>query len=388
MGKWKKILLNEATQLQKGQQVNRSSLDTTGDYYVLNGGTQPSGYLPIFNTKENTISISEGGNSCGYVQYNIEKFWSGGHNYTLKNINPLLQDKYLYYYLKYREPIIMSMRVGSGLPNIQKKDINKFPILFPQNIKEQEKIAEILGEVDKAIDSTNKLIDKYNLIKEGMLQDLLTNGIDENGKIRSEATHKYKDSPLGRIPVEWEIEKLRTFSEINMGQSPNGDTINDKAEGMPFLQGNADFSDLYPKAIYWCNNPIKKTNIGDLLVSVRAPVGAINISNKIYCIGRGLCAIKFKCDKDFGRFLFTNNLYQLIIKSQGSTFLAVSKADIQNILTAKPISITEQKLIAEKLMSIEKVITVGKEHFKKLQVQKQALMQDLLTNKVSVDCLL
>ena len=73
---------------------------------------------------------------------------------------------------------------------------------------EQSKIAEILSTVDQAIDQTEALIAKQQRIKTGLMQDLLTRGIDENGNLRSEETHEFKDSPLGRIPVEWEVKTI------------------------------------------------------------------------------------------------------------------------------------------------------------------------------------
>lgn len=185
MSEWVKKQLSQLALLSKGQQMAKIHLEKEGDYYVLNGGQNPSGYLNKWNTEADTISISEGGNSCGYVAYNSTRFWSGGHNYALKNLSKEICLLYLYEYLKFKEPDIMRLRVGSGLPNIQKKELSKVQIQFSTNKQEQEKIAEILTTIDIAIDKTTAIIEKYKAIKEGLLQDLLTNGIDENGNIRS-----------------------------------------------------------------------------------------------------------------------------------------------------------------------------------------------------------
>ena len=80
---WEQRKLTDIASIQKGEQINKSVLLDEGNYYVLNGGMTPSGYTNSYNTNENTISISEGGNSCGFIALNTEKFWSGGHNYTL-----------------------------------------------------------------------------------------------------------------------------------------------------------------------------------------------------------------------------------------------------------------------------------------------------------------
>ena len=116
----------------------------------MNGGITPSGYYSRYNSVADTISVSEGGNSCGYVQYNTECFWSGGHCYTLIDVNQSISKCYLYHYLKYKEKEIMALRIGSGLPNIQKKDLSKFPILILP-LSEQQRIANLLQLITEKI---------------------------------------------------------------------------------------------------------------------------------------------------------------------------------------------------------------------------------------------
>ena len=134
--------LSELAEITKGQQVNGNQLSENGKYYVMNGGIMPSGYYDDYNTEAGTISISEGGNSCGYVQYNKSKFWSGGHCYTL-HIKPTarISTLFLFHFLKWKEEDIMALRIGSGLPNIQKKDLYKVRIIVPTFDKQQQLIA-------------------------------------------------------------------------------------------------------------------------------------------------------------------------------------------------------------------------------------------------------
>ena len=139
----KYMYLGDLCDIKKGTQINKSALSNKGPYYVMNGGIVPSGYYDLYNTNANTISISEGGNSCGYVQYNYTPFWSGGHCYTLENISPEVDCRYLFHYLKANELEIMSLRIGSGLPNIQKKDLSLFRIPLP-TWKNQKTVARSL----------------------------------------------------------------------------------------------------------------------------------------------------------------------------------------------------------------------------------------------------
>ena len=122
--------LSELVNIEKGKQLNADTLSETGDYYVMNGGITPSGYYSEYNVPAGAISISEGGNSCGYVQFNEKPFWIGGHCYSLQCRTNLVDYKYIYYYLKTKEADVMALRIGSGLPNIQKKDIEKFGNAF------------------------------------------------------------------------------------------------------------------------------------------------------------------------------------------------------------------------------------------------------------------
>jgi len=157
--------------IKKGEQINASKLSETGIYYVMNGGILPSGYHSEYNSDAEIISISEGGNSCGYVQYNHTKFWSGGHCYTLNNIDKIIKNKYLYYYLKANENKIMALRVGSGLPNIQKSTLEKFEVKTP-DLYEQEKVVLALGSLSTKITVESKLLEQYKIQKKHLLQNL------------------------------------------------------------------------------------------------------------------------------------------------------------------------------------------------------------------------
>lgn len=165
------VSLSEACTIQKGKQVNGEYLSETGRYYVMNGGIEPSGYYDKCNTPADTISISEGGNSCGYIQYNREAFWSSGHCYTLNNINPDVCKLYLYHYLKSQESAIMKLRIGTGLPNIQKKDLEKFNILLP-TVAKQERISTFLTAIESKIMNEEMFLSHFHEEKQYLLRHM------------------------------------------------------------------------------------------------------------------------------------------------------------------------------------------------------------------------
>lgn len=169
---WIDTKINKIAKIKKGEQVNKEILSTEEKYPVINGGVTPSGYLDRYNTKANTITISEGGNSCGYVNLMTIPFWSGGHCYTL-DVNNGINILFIYQLLKHKEKHIMSLRVGSGLPNIQIKDIGNFKIRIPSN-NEQTAIAQVLTAADREIKLAQQKLELLRQQKRGLMQQLLT----------------------------------------------------------------------------------------------------------------------------------------------------------------------------------------------------------------------
>ena len=160
--------LGNIVEIRKGKQINGSELLDDGEYPVMNGGITPSGFLNEYNTPPGTISISEGGNSCGYVQFNATPIWSGGHCYTLHLICGDIDYRYLYHFLKHSESEIMKLRIGSGLPNIQKKDLSKFPITsYP--ISNQMKISKTLDVMEARILNGEFMLQSYAKLKAYLL---------------------------------------------------------------------------------------------------------------------------------------------------------------------------------------------------------------------------
>ena len=151
------ITLSEICDIVKGEQINGELLSEHGKYYVMNGGTDPSGYYDNYNVGAYTISISEGGNSCGYVQFNKCPFWCGGHCYSIQNTADNINNLYLYHYLKTEEKAIMKLRIGSGLPNIQKKDLATFKIKLPTS-KQQKAISDILSLLEQKAEIEEQIL--------------------------------------------------------------------------------------------------------------------------------------------------------------------------------------------------------------------------------------
>jgi len=144
----------------------------------------------------------------------------------------------------------------------------------------------------------------------------------------------YKDSGIewiGDIPSHWKVGRLKHYNEVLMGQSPNSEDYSDDPNSLPFLQGNAEFGKYNPSPTIYCDAANKTTIENDVLISVRAPVGAINVSDRAYGIGRGLAAVREQEKFKYNYYFLQISKKYLDSLSTGSTFTAVSIDDLKNI---------------------------------------------------------
>ncbi|WP_338130179.1 restriction endonuclease subunit S [Ferrimicrobium acidiphilum] len=148
---------------------------------------------------------------------------------------------------------------------------------------------------------------------------------------------------IGDVPEGWEISRLKHVTSVEMGQSPPSDSYHQDGTGTSFLQGCADFGEIYPNAVNSTTQPRKYAHVGDILFSVRAPVGAMNVSDKVYAIGRGLCAIQ--ANNPFLWWVLTAQRLQLQAVSTGSTYDAVSVEQVRGLVIMSP-PLLEQQAIA------------------------------------------
>ena len=158
---------------------------------------------------------------------------------------------------------------------------------------------------------------------------------------------------MSDLPENWIEVPLPEISIIEMGQSPDSSTYNDQGKGLPFFQGKAEFGKLYPTVRKWCSQPKKIAEAGDILLSVRAPVGPTNLALEKCCIGRGLAAIRAKehLNQKYLLHYFRNIEPWLTQQGTGSTFTAISGGFIRELqIPLAPLN--EQKRIAEKLDSL------------------------------------
>lgn len=253
---------------------------------------------------------------------------------------------------------------------INKSVVEKMPLDLPP-MREQKRIAQILATWDKAITITEQLLANSQHQKKTLMQRLLT------------GTERF----LG-FSGEPKRTFLATIAKITMGSSPKSEAYNDRTEGLPLLQGNADIRNRLSAPRTYTSQVTKQCYPGDILLSVRAPVGEVSRSIHHACIGRGIAAIKANVGVD------QELLYQWLLNfelkwlrlSQGSTFESVNSDDIKNITINLP-DLKEQQKIAAVLAASDAEVDNIEKILARLKAEKNALMQQLLTGKrrVKVD---
>jgi type I restriction enzyme S subunit len=256
---------------------------------------------------------------------------------------------------------------------IYTKDLLKLKLAIP-SIQEQQKIATFLTGVDKKITQLQEKKTHLEQYKKGAMQQLFSQEVRFKP---TDVTARHEAVSQNEYP-DWEEKKLGSVSMIIMGQSPSSSSYNSNANGTYLVQGNADIKDRITNPRNWTTEPTKLCEIGDLILTVRAPVGAIAKSIHNACIGRGVCAIKnnYKSNIEF--------LYQYLLSyedkwirlEQGSTFTAVNRRDINSIKINLP-SIIEQTKIANFLSAIDAKIQLVHTQLKNTQQFKKGLLQQM-----------
>lgn len=172
---------------------------------------------------------------------------------------------------------------------------------------------------------------------------------------------------------------LPEVTTIVMGQSPPGSTYNERGEGLPFFQGKAEFGTVSPSPKKWCTEPMRLAETGDILLSVRAPVGPTNLAVERCCIGRGLAAIRAdaaRLDPTYLRFFLRYSEPRLANMGQGSTFAAIGRAEIASLRIPLPL-LHEQRRIVDLLSRAEGILRLRREAQAKAQAIIPALFLDL-----------
>lgn len=346
------------------------AITTVGDFVPFQYGKgltelnrNPAGKVPVYGsngvvgfhdkplTNGATIIIGRKG-TVGAVHYSSEPCWPIDTTFYFSGTDPDLV-RYRYFVLKSLG--LDDMNSDSAVPGLNREAAHSLQIHIISE-DEQRSIVHILGSLDDKIELNRRM----NQTLENVARTIYKSWFIDYDPVRAKSNdeshrsicrrlgltpdllglfpNRFQDSAISEIPEGWGIGNIDEEFEIIMGQSPPGETYNGSGEGLPFYQGSSDFGFRYPKRRIYCTSPTRFAKAGDTLVSVRAPVGDINMAAEDCGIGRGIAAIRH-------RFSGTAYTYYSILaqghmfarfEAEGTVFGSITKKDFHNLLCIVP----------------------------------------------------
>ena len=272
-----------------------------------------------------------------------------------------LDNFFLYYWLQSAKPEFERIANGSTILTIGLPYFRELKVPHPP-LPEQRAIATALSDVDGLLGALDRLIAKKRDLKQAAMQQLLT------GQTR-----------LPGFKGEWVVKRLGDVAEIVMGQSPSSSNYNTHGAGLPLIQGNADIKDRRTIKRIFTTQMTKRGRSGDILMSVRAPVGEISRAGFDVCLGRGVCAIRYDNDFMYHCLIYMEPTWAKL--SKGSTFDSVNSADVKALELKLPIEPAEQTAIASVLSEMDADLAGLEQRRDKTRALKQGMMQELLTGR-------
>lgn len=394
--------LPEGPYLVTGTDFYRGRIRWDTCYHVSDARFAEAGYIHIRNgdllvTKDGTIG------KVAYVEECPEKAVLNSGIFVLRCHDGSYDHRYMFYILQsdYFKEFLDDNLAGSTIQHLYQYIFENFKFPVPRKA-EQIKIAQILSTIDSAIEQTEALIAKQQRVKAGLMQDLLTRGIDKHGHLRTEQTHKFKDSPLGRIPEEWEIVKVDDIAEyVGSGITPRGGESVYETNGVLFIRSqNVQFGGLelhdaafIPKQIHLLMQR-SEVHENDVLLNItgasigrccRMPKISIRSNvNQHVCIVRlhdvteaksGLLAAIF--ESDIGQ-------HQITRLNAGGNREGLNYQQVRNFLVPWSKNPGEFHTLNEVMKSIVDKIHQQQLSLEKLYAIKTGLMRNLLTGERGV----
>jgi len=314
--------------------------------------------------KKGDILISAAGTIGETVIYDGKPAYFQDSNIVwIDNDETKILNSFLYYFYQTKPWLTTN---GSTIKRIYNDNLRSIEITYPESLQDQQKIAAVLSALDAKIELNARI----NAELEQVAKTLYDYWFVQFAPHKSAGRGMVWNEELKReIPLGWEVVELSDIANITMGQSPPGESYNEDGEGMIFFQGCTDFGNRFPSVRQFTTQPTRFAKAGDILLSVRAPVGTINIAKEDCCIGRGLAALNSKDNANTYLFEVMRNLKQVFERRNvnGTTFGSITKDDLFSLKVLKP-----SKDILEQY---QKVIQPTFEQQNTLELESQTLRE-------------
>jgi type I restriction enzyme S subunit len=343
------------------------------------------------------VRVSDGATILLWDGSNAGEFFKAKEGIVASTMARITPDEHFYpafffHLLKHAERILKNQTNGTGIPHVDKEILENISAFCPGD-SQQRKIAEVLDTLDTAIHQTEAIVEKLKQVKQGLLHDLLTRGVDANGELRpsyEQAPELYQDSPLGWIPKAWDVKPLGASIVLISGQHIATDLCNAAGKGVPYFTGPTDFIGATTVVTSYTTRPQVMCEVGDLLITVKGSgCGKVAVAGVRACISRQLMAIRVaEKTRSYWVAVFQSLQGQFNRMATGGNIPGIGRDQILGLEQPTPQKAEEMEAIGFRIQAIDARLTNEEAQLAKLMAQKTGLMDDLLTGRVRVTPLL
>ncbi len=339
MSDWIDGTIGDLIQLSRGidlpeQQRRPGSVPIMGSFGV-------TGYHDRAARSGPGVTVGRSGGSIGVVSYTTEDYWPLNTALYVKDFKGN-DPRFCYYFLKTFD--LARLNSGSAQPSLNRNFVHPVQTRFPRH-DIQIKIAALLGALDDKIDLNRRM----NWTLEAMVRAIFKDWFVDFGPTRAKMAGRapylapevwalFPDLLDGGNPEGWPLSSVGKEFQLTMGQSPPGDTYNEDGDGLPFFQGRTDFGFRYPTNRKFCSSPTRLADTDDTLVSVRAPVGDLNMARERCCIGRGVSAARHRSAARGYTYYALQSIQPALeaFEHTGTVFGAINKAQFEGLEIIAP----------------------------------------------------
>ena len=370
MEEWKEYKLGEVLTIKYGKDHKQLA---DGDIPIYgSGGIMRYGDRSLYDGP--SILIPRKG-SLNNVIYADKPFWTVDTMFWSIINDSIANPLFVYYSICKKD--FASLNVGSAVPSLTVPVIKDIDILLPSKAT-QDKVVSVLKSLDDKIEVNRRINDNLEQQAQALFKSWFVN-------FEPFKNSQFVDSELGKIPKGWKVGYLSEIADIIMGQSPNGSTYNENGEGIIFYQGRAEFGTRFPSIRLFTTNPTRIAPANSILISVRAPVGDINITHKECCIGRGLASAVSRTNKSafllYTLFSLKSDLDRF--NAEGTVFGSINRKALETLKILIPTNDMISKFEAIVASMDQQILTLHLES-ENLKILRDTLLPKLMSGERSV----
>ena len=370
MTEFHQVRVGDVLTFQRGFDITKNE-QSDGDVPIVSS-SGISSYHNKWKVKGPGVVIGRKG-TLGTVHFLRCNYWPHDTTLWVKDFKGN-EPRFLSYFLRTLK--LENFDVGASNPTLNRNHVHKIKIIFPEKVDTQRRIAAILSAYDELIENNSRRI---------ALLEILAEEIYREWFVRLRYHDHKKCNCIKGLPATWKVKRFGEIASFTMGQSPPSEHYNEFGEGLPFHQGVGTYGDRFPRKVTYCSANGRKARKGDILFSVRAPVGRLNIADCEMIIGRGLAAVRHK--EDHNSYLFY--LLKVVFASEdiignGSIFNSVGKDELAKFQVLQPdvdLVVHFQSASA----SIDQQIEILSRSVENLSMMRDKLLPRLISGKLSVE---